>query len=266
MAKVKLERWQCLELFANLVAKLDNPLFRDAAKLLNYEAVSDAISFYSDEQLLKNAILGIYPPPKNPDISETELKEHNDMFEQTCILAQHLELSEPVYIQKHFYTRILAFINLKRHKDYFVSSLTSWKPDEKEILLEGSRWWLYFGDRKEKDSSNPLDIDGVTRGILLLHPLGKAEIFHYSTKKNKVEIYIGGYTIHPADRRFLVLEMRMKDNSLKDLKLIFFVGKTSIPDINLLLGQFINIGSSVYSGTVMLNRFKKTRRSSLNFK
>ncbi len=262
MSRVHLHHWDAVELFCYLVAtyeRLDIGIFKDN------EVLVDFVGKYSTDPHvyeLTEAIFGkkqIIAPKAEIDEKgkvkkANEIKSISARRKTVYELTKMIRFEEPVVLPEKTFKNYLDFINKEREEKINIhkTSLKRWEPSKKMRAFENTQWALYYYD-EESDKSDGPDIEmigGVTRALLRLKPFGKAEIRGYRTTKKDSEIYNGYYSMY--GEKYMLLEMKLGEYREKDLHILFYIGTGSL---TLAIGQFHNVGASIYSGTVILEKF-----------
>lgn len=246
MAYVLLDHWDAVELFCRIVSKYDSIPMADfqnnnvlMRKLKKYEGVKP-----SEDVSIKIFGLKEVTQRSGKEVNVKQVPRHPKAFYE---LGRMIRYSHPVVIDEDIFDQ---FSNFAKSKGYAPreKTLNEWRPSDKQRLLEGSRWWLYFYHQEnEKDDVNKIKaVPGIAKSILRLNTFGKAEVVGYKGS----ECYTGKFSIYDREEKFLLLEMNLKGSKQKDLHILFYIGTSK--QIDLALGQFHNLGRSIYSGTVMI--------------
>ncbi len=256
MQKVQLESWQAIELFSHLVTKFDgNREGFQLSSLSQTAFLSRKLNDYKSKsraEKLSNEIFG-----KKQNAKGLSVDSHPQAVYE---LARAIRLSEPVIIEELKLQDIEKFINsgiASEAEPYSVGNvnyISPWLPSKRLDNFSNTNWWLYFRDRKTKHITNKEFPEGITRALVILYPFGKAEIRGYSVDNDAPEEYIGGYKLYRGNE-FLQFNMKLKQSNTKDLHILIYIGTGSV---SLALGQFHNVGRSIYSGTVMVEKINRT--------
>ena len=233
MKDVYLEQWDAVELFCRVLSKFDKiklPAFQNNAFLMRQLMI-----YSSKENCLKVtvSVFGTKANHKNVAVP----KRLNEFYE----LSRRIRHSIPITLKKEVLEEYLAYLPAKSWSPK-ADFLEEWKPSDKQRKLEGTEWELYsyHEDHEERKKAT-----GIAMAILHLKRFGKAEIIGYKPS----ECYTGYFSIYGKEGKYLHLRMKLKDFGEKDLHMLLYIGTG---EFQLALGEYHNVGRSIYSGTVMV--------------
>jgi hypothetical protein len=254
MPKIQIEQWQALEIFSRVIAKAEDDNLSD---FFDPTFLSIKLKKYENRISCTDLSLKIFKTKK--DGKDKVVPKYPQGFYE---FGRKIRLSEPIILDDGMLEDLMFFINEGVPKDssnfYSIevrNYIFPWFPSKKFFHLQSTIWWLYCYDRSSVDLGNgDVLVEGVTRALLKLNPFGKAELKNYSMGTSKIEDYVGNYSMYGKDEKHISLMLKLKKTNEKDLRILLYVGTD---EITFALGQYHNIGRSIYSGTCLLERIQE---------
>lgn len=149
---------------------------------------------------------------------------------------------------------LTEYINAKLDKEdkLYIPKCTpaeTWAPDKKTNLYEDTIWNLFYWDERVKSQEDSTKEQGIVNAYLVLKQFGKAEIYNWNVDKDCQEFYTGYFHFFQKGE-YIILELQTGDE--KHLNMEIYLGSEGL--VEMALGQWHNINSTIYSGTLMITR------------
>ena len=171
--------------------------------------------------------------------------------------------SIPIIRTRNELILLLGFIGKPKKIDTY-RLLGEWVPNDRQRLLENTRWWLY--DYQEYLDEKGELITGITRSIIYFNTFGNLSIDTIDLSKGSKDVkgeykgvkgeYIGAYKIYGPTSTHLLVEAHLANDRARDLHILLDISDEDFFANQIALGQYHNIArGSIYSGTVIMERF-----------
>lgn len=241
MAYITLQQWDAVEVFCRILVRYEKN--RTLEQFLNNEFLKEKLQEYSEGETYLIVSSKIFKVKTN-DKKKVVPKKPKAFYE----LCRLIKNTIPVVLPWDVYSGFMKYIKLS--PDTFPYKISvEWQPSKVQRKLEGKNWIIYYMHRDGIGGEEPDDPsihrDGIATAILELKPFAKAEIRGFKPD----ECYEGKFETYGKDEKFIRLNMRLKEHHTKDLSMLIYLGNGSV---ELALGQYHNLGRSIYSGTVMI--------------
>jgi hypothetical protein len=248
MTKYQLTQWEAIELFCKIVSKyegIDIEKFRR-----NDQLVLSLVKYSSDRLSIEFAKTNLQP------IAQM-VGQDNYYPKALYDLSQEIRFSEPVVRSASRLLLLLKYIEEEYTLMQYQPLGSLWNPNDKQRMFEDSTWALYYYE-EYLDSSIKKIQTGVTRAIVKLLPFAKLIIKDIDASKGepgKEEEFKGKYSIYGGSvGQHLLLEGRLGDAQEKNLHILLYIGTGRFEVSEIALGQYHDVGQSIYSGTVIMEK------------
>lgn len=252
------EEWDAIELFCRLVSKKHRIPLKD---FQNNAVLNHWLKEYKSKE--KSASLSVEVTNRykqKPALEEKsyktgqKLKEHVRFIYDLC---SDIRYSRPVVIEDFPFNASLAYIGDRNYKSQYRMHLTSFIANNKQRLLEGTNWILYFYDELSISEGNTTKFyKGVSRAIIELKPFAKVELTRHKKGSTDKRVYSGSFKLIGNDK-YLALKMRLKKSNERDLRMVFYIGSD---EFELATGIAANVSDSLWARTCLLEPFNKSTK------
>lgn len=262
MTKYLLSQWQAIELFCKVITKYENIL----AEEKKLKIVPIKMDDFSSNEFLLQMLRKYENPVYYRPFGEVYIRKIASLegitryYPKTLYeLSHEIRFSIPIVKSMDELSLLLIFIG-ERNNFMEYKPLNMWIPSERLRRFENTRWWLYYFEDYFDPQTQSFQ-QGITRACVYFKSFAKLEIQDIDASKGepgRLEKYTGQYSIHGGLKGVhLLLEGNMGVNLARDLHILLHIGDDELRPGEIAIGQFHNVQSSIYSGTVIMEKYSQ---------
>ncbi|MEA5426393.1 hypothetical protein [Arcicella lustrica] len=240
-----LSRWQAVELFAKIVAIIEQKDKEEIKKDLRRVLIK-----YGNAEISKQFAIELLQSIANDRGSQNYYPKF--LYD----LSKEIKENLPIIRTEAKLTLLLNCVDeanqLSRYELLGV-------PNKKEEAFENSFWWLYSYERYKLGNSTDNNL-AIGRFPVELLPFGHATIATIDFRNNdynKKLNYIGSYLV--KDGKHLILNARTENTKERELRLIFDIDMEELTVGEVALGYYLNASSKIYFGPIILQRAPQSK-------